>query len=143
MTVPSNDLSPLVLLAEDDRDSREMYALALEMAGFRIVQADSGRQALARVAEAAPDVVVTDLNLPDVDGYELCERLKGDPRTSHMPVVFLTGASFGDELDRAKRAGCARVLIKPFPPDHLGRELTQVLAAAGSVRRPPAQSSRY
>ena len=143
MNVPSNDLSPLVLLAEDDRDSREMYALALELAGFRIVQADSGRQALARVAEVTPDVVVTDLNLPDVDGYELCERLKGDPRTSHMPVVFLTGASFSDELDRAQRVGCARVLIKPFPPDHLGRELTQVLAAAGSVRRPAAQSSRH
>jgi CheY-like chemotaxis protein len=143
MTERHTELSPLVLLAEDDRDSREMYALALELAGFRIVQADTGTQALARVAEESPDVVVTDLNLPDVDGYELCQRWKRDPRTSQIPVVLLTGASFDDELDRARRAGCARVLIKPFPPDHLGRELTEVLAAAGSVRRPPAQSSPH
>ena len=141
MTESRVELGPLVLLAEDDRDSREMYVLALELAGFRTAQADSGSEALKRVTELSPDVVVTDLNLPGVDGYELCARLKGDPRTSRTPVVALTGCSFADELDRAHRAGCARVLVKPFPPDHLGPELAQVLAAAGSVRRPSVQSS--
>jgi CheY-like chemotaxis protein len=139
----SVELGPLVLLAEDDRDSREMYALALEMAGFRTVQADTGPAALARAVDSAPDVVVTDLNLPGVDGYELCARLKGDPRTSATPVVFLTGRSYGDELDRARQVGCARVLIKPFPPDHLAPELARVLAAAGGVRRPAARSSPH
>lgn len=136
MSTPAG-LSPLVLLAEDDRDSREMYALALELEGFRTAQADSGAQALARVAELSPDVVVTDLNLPDVDGYQLCERLKGNPRTSRTPVLALTGCAVADELERARRAGCARVLVKPFPPDHLGREISSVLSAA--VSRPPVQ----
>ena len=141
MTKPDAALGPLVLLAEDDRDSREMYALALELEGFRTVQADNGPAALERAMDSSPDVVVTDLNLPGVNGYELCARLKGDSRTSRMPVVFLTGSSYGDELERAHQVGCARVLVKPFPPDSLGRELTQVLAAAGSVRRPAARSS--
>src|SRR3970040_1678227 len=101
MTKPCAELGPLVLLAEDDRDSREMYALALELAGFRTVQADNGAAALERARDSSPDVVVTDLNLPGVDGYELCARLKGDSRTSRMPVVFLTGSSYGDEQERA------------------------------------------
>lgn len=128
----SAHLSPLVLLAEDDRDSREMYALALELEGFRTAQAESGPEALDRVAELAPDVVVTDLNLPGVDGFELCARLKGNPSTSRTPILALTGCSLGDELERAQRVGCARVLVKPFPPDHLGREISRVLSLAAS-----------
>jgi two-component system cell cycle response regulator DivK len=133
-------LSPLVLLAEDDRDSREMYVVALELSGFRTAQADSGPQALDRIADLAPDIVVTDLHLPGLDGYELCARLKQNPRTRAIPIVALTGSALSDDVERAQRAGCARVLIKPFPPDLLGREIVQVLLAAGSLRRLPARS---
>lgn len=127
-------LSPLVLLAEDDHDSREMYVFALELAGFRTCQAASGEEALARAAELAPDVIVTDLNLPGVDGYELCERLKADPSTAHTQLLALTGSSLDEDVTRARAAGCTRVLIKPFPPDHLGREISEVLAASESRR---------
>ena len=125
------ELSPLVLLAEDDHDSREMYVFALELAGFRTAQAGTGAEALARAAELAPDVIVTDLNLPGVDGYQLCARLKADPRTAHTPLLALTGSSLSEDVERARAAGCMRVLVKPFPPDHLGREITDALAASG------------
>ena len=134
-----NEPRTLVLLAEDDPDSREMYAVALALDGFQTIEAANGTEALARIAERVPDVVVTDLNLPGMNGLELCARLKGDARTQHVPIVALTGAALEEQVQRAQRAGCARVLIKPFPPDLLGREIAQVLAAAG-VMRPPARS---
>jgi CheY-like chemotaxis protein len=131
MGEPRSDISPLVLLAEDDVDSREMYAFALDLAGFRTVQAANGEEALERLAATRPDIVVTDLSLPRVDGFELCQRLKADPATSHVPVLVLTGSSRGEDVDRAHAAGCARVLVKPFAPDHLAREISDVLAASG------------
>jgi two-component system cell cycle response regulator DivK len=131
----------VVLLAEDDDDSREMYALALELDGFETVEASNGAQALACVAERLPDVVVTDLHLPIVGGLELCERLKADVRTRDVPIIALTGSALDEQIERAQRAGCARVLIKPFAPDQLGRELAQVLAPTRSgVTAPPARS---
>jgi CheY-like chemotaxis protein len=126
-----SELSPLVLLAEDDHDSREMYVFALELAGFRTAQAANGREALVRAAELSPDVIVTDLNLPGVDGYELCERLKADPATAQTLLLALTGSSLTEDVERARAAGCIRVLVKPFPPDHLGREISEALAASG------------
>ena len=136
---PTNEPRALILLAEDDTDSREMYAVALALDGFQTVEAADGAQALARIAERVPDVVVTDLSLPGMDGLELCARLKGDARTQHVPILALTGSALEEQVQRAQRAGCARVLIKPFPPDLLGREIAQVLAAAG-LTRPPARS---
>jgi CheY-like chemotaxis protein len=134
-----NEPRTLVLLAEDDPDCREMYAVALALDGFQTLEAADGAQALARIAERVPDVVVTDLTLPGMNGLELCARLKSDARTQHVPIVALTGSALEEQVQRARRAGCARVLIKPFPPDLLGREIAQVLAAAG-IMRPPARS---
>ena len=132
---------PTVLIAEDDADSRELYALALGFDGFETIEVADGRQALARIAERVPDVVLTDLNLPGVDGVELCARLKGDARTRQVPVVVLTGAALEEQVQRAHDAGCARVLIKPFPPDLLGREIAQVLEAIPpTLMRRPARS---
>jgi CheY-like chemotaxis protein len=132
MSEPGDGKRPLVLLAEDDRDSREMYALALELAGFRTAQAENGAEALNQVARLSPDVIVTDLNLPGVDGYELCARLKGDPRTQGVPVLALTGRSLATDVERARQAGCVRVLVKPFAPDELGPEIRKVLTSSGA-----------
>jgi two-component system, cell cycle response regulator DivK len=132
---------PLILLAEDDEDSREMYAVSLALEGFETLEAADGAQALTRIAERVPDVVVTDLNLPGMDGLELCARLKADRRTERVPIVALTGSALEEDVERAQRAGCARVLIKPFPPDQLGREIAQVLAAVPpAITPPPARS---
>jgi two-component system, cell cycle response regulator DivK len=114
------DTGPSVLLVEDDQDGRRMYVEWLTEAGFRVSEAHNGLQALERALDARPDVVVTDLNIPGIDGFELTRRLKQDPRTRDIPVVAVTGyAAFAADPDRAHRAGCDVVLQKPCLPDDL------------------------
>lgn len=111
---------PNVLLVEDDSDGRRMYAQWLTHAGFHVHQAHNGLQALERAFESIPDIVVTDLNIPGIDGFELTRRLKHDPRTRGVPVVAVTGyAAFQADPGRALRAGCDAVLEKPCTPDDL------------------------
>jgi CheY-like chemotaxis protein len=97
-----------------------MYAEWLTHAGFTVDEAHNGLQALERAFEAVPDVVVTDLNIPGIDGFELTRRLKQDPRTRDVPVLAVTGyAAFASDPGRARRAGCDAVLPKPCTPDDL------------------------
>jgi len=110
----------IVLLVEDDQDGRRMYAEWLTEAGFLVDQAHNGLQALERAFDSRPNVVVTDLNIPGIDGFELTRRLKQDPRTRHIPVLAVTGyVAFASDPGRARRAGCDAVLQKPCSPDDL------------------------
>lgn len=109
-----------MLLVEDDGDGRRLYALWLTESGFSVKQAHNGLQALELALENIPDLVVTDLNIPGIDGFELTRRLKQDPRTRLVPVIAVTGyAAFQADPGRAMRAGCDLVLEKPCPPQDL------------------------
>ena len=111
---------PTVLLVEDDREGRRLFATWLSQAGFRVLEAHNGFQALERALELQPDVVVTDLNIPGIDGFELTRRLRKDPRTRAVPILAVTGyAAFAADPNRAQRAGCDAVLPKPCSPDDL------------------------
>jgi two-component system cell cycle response regulator DivK len=111
---------PSVLLVEDDNAGRRMYAEWLTLAGFNVNEAHNGLQALERAFESVPDIVVTDLNIPGIDGFELTRRLKNDPRTRAVPILAVTGyAAFQADPGRAIRAGCDTVLEKPCSPEHL------------------------
>lgn len=95
-----------------------MFADWLEQAGFRVEQAHNGLQALERAFDLHPDAIVTDLNIPGIDGYELTRRLKTDPRTSGIPVIAITGyAPFTQDPSRADRAGCDAIIPKPCLPE--------------------------
>jgi len=118
--VSLGDVGRNVLLVEDDQDGRRMYVEWLTGAGFRVSQAHNGLQALERALDLLPDVVVTDLNIPGIDGFELTRRLKHDPRTRDIPVIAVTGyAAFAADPDRAHRTGCDVGLPKPCSPDDL------------------------
>ena len=118
--MPFGDASPSVLLVEDDQDGRRLYTEWLTDAGFRVDQAHNGLQALERALGSQPDVVVTDLDIPGIDGFELTRRLKRDRRTRDIPVLAVTGyAGFASDPGRALRAGCDAVLPKPCSPDDL------------------------
>jgi two-component system cell cycle response regulator DivK len=104
-----------VLLVEDDLEGRRLYARWLTDIGFHVEEAHNGLQALERAFDARPDVVVTDLDIPGIDGFELTRRLKRDPRTRDVPVLAVTGrVAFATDPGRAQRAGCDAVLPKPY-----------------------------
>jgi two-component system, cell cycle response regulator DivK len=125
----------LVLLVEDDRDGRLLFADWLEGAGFRVEQAHNGLQALERAFDLLPDAILTDLNIPGIDGYELTRRLKSDPRTRSIPVLAVTGyMPFALDPARADRAGCDAVLSKPCDPNGLTRTLQTLITEARGRR---------
>lgn len=127
---------PLVLLVEDDREGRMLYADWLAQAGFRVAQAHNGLQALERATDLLPAVIVTDLNIPGIDGYELTRRLRSDPRTSGIPILAVTGyGPFTQDPSRADRAGCDAILSKPCSPEDL--ESTVRTLIEGSQRPRP------
>lgn len=125
---------PLVLLIEDDLAARKLYVEALTQAGLDAAEAHNGLQAVEKAQELLPAVIVTDLGLPGIDGYELCRRLQQDERTALIPIVAITGRYFSvADVARARREGCHAVLIKPFVGDDLVREVRRALESAGGA----------
>jgi CheY-like chemotaxis protein len=122
---------PLILLVEDQSDLRQLYAEQLVLSGFNVIEAGNGADAIARTGSHFPDVVLMDLSLPVIDGWEATRRLKADTRTAHIPVVALTAHDGSGELQRATTAGCDWFVPKPCPPDALITEVRRVLAAGG------------
>jgi two-component system, cell cycle response regulator DivK len=120
--------APVVLIVEDDPETRHFYQSIFEQDGFRIEQAHNGLQALEKAIQACPDLILTDIAVPGIDGIELCRRLRADERTRAIPVLAITG--YGDRRypDRAIGAGANHVLIKPCGPDVLVTEARRLLA---------------
>jgi two-component system, cell cycle response regulator DivK len=119
--------SPLVLVVDDFQDNREMFAEFLSLSGFRVAEASTGREALDRAFALIPDVILMDLSLPELDGWEATRFLKRDPRTSHIPIVALTGHALADHSRDAKDAGCDAFLTKPCLPEVLVVEIRRML----------------
>jgi CheY-like chemotaxis protein len=103
---------PHVLLVEDDRDTREMYCEYLSYSGWTVTAAPSAKSALERVSEHRPDVIVTDIAMPGMDGLELARRLRDDDATRDVPIVAVSGQA----SDRAREAGADIVVDKPCEP---------------------------
>jgi CheY-like chemotaxis protein len=116
-----------LLLAEDDPDIRLVSKAALKRAGYRVTAAVDGREVLARVVEDRPDVILLDVMMPEMDGIEACRRLKEDPRTSDIPIIFLTARSQGFQLEDAKRLGAAGYIGKPYDALTLGTQVQAIL----------------
>jgi CheY-like chemotaxis protein len=140
MTRSKND-RPLVLLVDDYPDAREMYSEYLQFSGFDVVEASNGMEALQRAADEAPDIILMDLSLPVMDGWEATRRLKADARTSDIPVVALTGHALAGISEGAKQAGCDAFVTKPCLPEDLVREIRKVLDQPSARRA--RRSGRY
>jgi CheY-like chemotaxis protein len=117
----------LILIVDDDPDGREMYAATLTDAGFRVEEASDGFEASDKGFKLRPDLILMDLLMPRLDGWEVVEWLKKNSATREIPVVGVTGAG-PDQVALARDAGCASVLRKPCPPDELLAEIRRVLA---------------
>lgn len=120
--------SPFVLVVEDYPDAREMYSEYLRFSGFRVAEARNGEEALEKAFTLRPDVILMDLALPLMDGWEATRRLKGDPRTAQILVVALTGHALAGHQEGARRAGCDSFVTKPCLPDELVDEIRRLLA---------------
>lgn len=110
-----------MLIVDDYADNREMYGEYLTFAGYRIATAENGADALAKVKGERPDVIVMDLTMPVMDGWEATRRLKADSGTRTIPVVALTGHALEGSDKGAREAGCDDFLAKPFLPQDLAR----------------------
>ena len=117
-----------LLCADDEEDIRTILELALGLDPELVVEVvSSGQEALDRLGHGEYDAVVLDGMMPGLDGYETCRRLKADPRTAHLPVVFLTAKTQRDEIARALALGARACLTKPFDPLTLASELRNAL----------------
>lgn len=118
-----------ILLVDDQLDQLEMYRFALEHAGFAVDEAANGTEAVTRARRDHPDLIVLDVRLPDISGWDVCQALKSDEATRHIPIVILTAAASPQLGAQAAQAGCAAHLLKPCYPDDLARTVREVLAA--------------
>ena len=130
------DPKPLVLLVEDRLDSRELYAQYLTFAGFSVVTAINGHEAISLAQLLRPDIILMDIRLPGMDGLEATADLKRQPTLAHIPVVATTADSSREMADRCRSAGCASFISKPVLPDAVAQHLRSVLSSGeGSGRR--------
>ena len=121
----------LVLVADDDPDLRELVALRLARAGYRVETVRDGLEAFERAVELLPDLLVLDVSMPGQDGFETSRRLRADPRTSHLPVVFLTARTRETDVATGYERGGDGYVTKPFAPAEL---LARVDALVGVGR---------
>jgi CheY-like chemotaxis protein len=119
--------APLILVVDDYADNREMYAAYLQFHGLNVVEAANGAEALERAFERPPDLVVMDLSLPGVDGWQATRTLKSDVRTKHIPVIAVTGHALAGAPEHAAEAGCDGFLTKPCLPEDLLHEIHRML----------------
>ena len=124
----STEQGPLILVVDDYEDAREMYAEYLRFCGFRVAEARNGNEALDQAFTLMPDLILMDLSLPGMDGWEATRQLKADERTRQIPVVALTGHALAGASEGAKKAGCDSFVTKPCLPDDLVVEVRRMLS---------------
>jgi CheY-like chemotaxis protein len=122
---------PRVLVVDDDAALRALCVQAIKTLGLTVLEAEDGRRALARARFERPDLIVTDVAMPGLDGFELAAALRRSKRTQEIPVVFLTGESGTDHEVRARELGAVAYVSKPFDPSLLTSIVAGVLAHFG------------
>jgi CheY-like chemotaxis protein len=120
-------MSPRLLLVDDYRDALDMWAVYLRARGYEIETASDGPSAVRVAAETLPDLIVMDLVLPGLNGCEAARQLRARPETARIPLIATTGNTEPEELERARRAGFATIMIKPCDPPGLVGEIERLL----------------
>ena len=123
-----------ILIAEDERDIRELITYTLNFAGYEVVSAGDGEEAVALALQEMPDLVLLDVRMPRMTGYEACKAIKADEKTKGIPVVFLSAKGQEAEIQAGMQAGAVEYLLKPFSPDQLTARVQAVLAKFSDER---------
>ena len=125
-----------VLLIEDNEDNRIVYSTLLRHYGYRCVEATDGLEGTAAARSESPDLILCDISLPGIDGYEVARTLKADESTRSIPVLALTAHALPDDRESALRAGFDGYLAKPIEPLRVLAEVRRFLGDEGEVARP-------
>jgi len=112
-------MSRCILVVEDQMDNRQILRDLLGNAGYELLEAENGAEALAAVARQPPDLILMDIQLPVMDGYEATRRLKADPATKSIPIIVVTSYALSGDETKAREAGCDAYVTKPFSPRQL------------------------
>ena len=112
-----------ILLVEDNEDNRIIYATALRYAGYEVYEAITGTEGIAQARSQRPDLVLMDISVPELDGWEATAILKADPKTKHIPIIAVTAHALPGDEERSLEAGCDGYLAKPIPPAMLIAEI--------------------
>ena len=119
-----------ILIAVDEPDIRFLIAFTLRNAGYEVLTANNGEEAVQMTKKELPDMVLTDVRMPKMTGYEACKLIKADPATQHIPVVFLSAKGQEAEVQSGLAAGGDEYLLKPFELDQLTRKVAEILNRA-------------
>jgi CheY-like chemotaxis protein len=129
-----------ILIVDDYPDALDIWAIYLRAMGYEVSTAGDGAAAIAQAEKLLPDVIVLDLELPRVSGFDVARRLRANPETEHIPLIAATGYSHAKQLDRAREAGFDQIVIKPCDPDFLVEEIERQLQL---VDEPVTQPSSF
>lgn len=120
-----------ILIAEDERDIRDLEAFTLRFAGYEVVTASNGEEAIQLAIQENPDLILSDVRMPRMTGYEACRIMKADPRLKDIPVVFLSAKGQESEIQTGLDLGAEEYILKPFAPDQLADRVKAILAKFG------------
>jgi DNA-binding response OmpR family regulator len=123
-------MNALILVAEDERDIREFLAVALQVSGFNVVEARNGEEAVDVAKDRRPDLILLDIRMPKLNGYQACETLKSTPYTRDIPIVFLSAFASESDIEMGLTLGAEEYLTKPIDPCLLTQRVSEVLQRA-------------
>jgi two-component system, cell cycle response regulator DivK len=118
-------MNKTILIVEDQEDNRQILRDLLASSGFLMIEAHDGEQALAMARSQRPDLILMDIQLPVVDGYEATRSIKRDPELKHIPVIAVTSYALSGDEERAREAGCDAYVAKPYSTRHLLTKIGQ------------------
>jgi DNA-binding response OmpR family regulator len=121
-----------ILVADDERDIRELIGFTLRFAGFEVVLTADGVEAIEKAPLEKPDLILLDVRMPRITGYEVCRQLKENPVTSAIPIVFLSAKGQEGEIKQGLDSGAVEYIVKPFAPDDLTNQVRDILQRLGS-----------
>ncbi|MBE7551364.1 MAG: response regulator [Anaerolineales bacterium] len=124
---------PLILVAEDERDIRELIVFTLQIAGFNVVEVPNGEEAVKKAPEIKPDLILMDVRMPKMTGFEACKALKQQETTKDIPVIFLSAKGQETEISTGLDLGAEEYFLKPFAPDDLIKRVNKILTKYGKL----------
>jgi len=120
-----------ILIAEDEPDIRELVAFTLRFAGHEVTTTANGEEALQQASNLMPDIIIMDVRMPKMTGYDACRAMKADDSLKDIPVVFLSAKGQDSEIQTGLDAGAEEYLLKPFAPDQLAERVKTILSKFG------------